>query len=348
MEDYTIESITNENISLYKECFDKNGSKKNTEVIAWQFLNNTINKQFVDIAVDKTNNQTAAIYAIFPTMFKINNVNLIGSQSLDTITDVNYRGKGLFINLAKDVYEKAKQNEVKFVYGFPNGNSIYGFQKKLDWEVLDPVPFLIKPFRTSYFTKKISWLSWMPNVNLVRSSNKPNEKYRIEIKNEFPLTVNEVWSKFSKTINVAINRDKVYLDWRYINKPLEDYKIAHVYSKENKYLGYVVFAVKGKHGGKIGYIMELVYDTDYKDVGKILLKHAIHQINQSKADCVLSWCLHHSPNYKDYTSQNFFTMPERFRPIELHFGVCSFDENLKEIVNKRENWYLSYSDSDTV
>ncbi|WP_339887716.1 GNAT family N-acetyltransferase [uncultured Flavobacterium sp.] len=348
MNDFNIVTITKENISIFKECFYRNGSKKNNEVIEWQFLKNPINKQYVDIAIDIKNNQTAAIYAIFPIKFKIKNSVLIGSQSLDTITDIDYRGKGLFINLAKDVYEKASQNDVKLVYGFPNGNSIYGFQKKLAWEVLDPVPFLIKPFRTSYFTNKISWLSWLPNINLVRSNNKVNDNYRVESKNEFPLAVNEVWTKFSKTINVAVNRDKEYLDWRYINKPLEDYKIVHAYNEENKYIGFVVFAVKSKHGGKIGYIMELVYNTDYKDAGEFLLKHATNQINQSKADCVLSWCLEHSPNYEAYKAQKFYNMPEKFRPIELHFGARSFDDNLYDVINKRENWYLSYSDSDTV
>jgi hypothetical protein len=37
--------------------------------------------------------------------------------------------------------------------------------------------------------------------------------------------------------NFKAERDKKYLDWRYIQKPYEDYKIIHCYTSNNKYLG---------------------------------------------------------------------------------------------------------------
>jgi hypothetical protein len=348
MSEFNIETLSVDNIDRYKNCFDKNGSQKKKSIIHWQFFENPVNKQYVDLAIDTKTNNTAAIYAIFPVKIKVLDDVFVGSQSLDTITDIDYRGKGLFINLAKDVFNKALLNEVKLVYGFPNGNSIYGFQKKLEWEVLDPVPFLIKPFRTAYFTKKIPFLSWLPNINLVSVKNKRSSPYKIEIKNEFPVEVNAIWKKFSSSIKVAVQRDKEYLEWRYSTKPDENYEIAHAYSSTNEYLGFIVYTVKKKHEGSIGYIMELIYDINNTEVGKHLLAYAVNQINLKKADCVLSWCLEHSPNYKDYKSNNFYSLPEKFRPIELHFGARSFDDNYKEIINNRNNWYLSYSDSDTV
>ncbi len=348
MKDYTIETLSEHTLEKYKNCFDKNGSPKNSEKIRWQFLQTPVNKQFVDIATDSSTNNTAAIYAIFPVKFKILDKVFVGSQSLDTITDVDYRGKGLFINLAERVYNMAIQNNVKLVYGFPNGNSIYGFNKKLEWEVLDPVPFLIKPFRTSYFTKIIPYLSWLPNINLIKIKKNIESPFRLEEKNEFPIEVNEIWKKFASSVKVAVERNKEYLDWRFINKPGEKYKIVHAYSSDNKYLGFIIYTIKEKHNGSIGYIMELIYDKSKLEVGKHLLAFAVNQINLSKADCVLSWCLEHSPNYSDFKKNNFYTLPEKFRPIELHFGARSFDLKYKNIINDRNNWYLSYSDSDTV
>jgi GNAT superfamily N-acetyltransferase len=158
MSDFRILNISEDTIDRYKNCFDNNGSPKSKKKIGWQFLKNPVNKQYVDIAVEENKNETAAIYAIAPIKFKFGNELLLGSQSLDTMTDKNYRGQGLFIKLANSVYERAKSEDIKLVYGFPNGNSIYGFQKKLEWEVLDPVPFLIKPLKSKYFTKRLPFL----------------------------------------------------------------------------------------------------------------------------------------------------------------------------------------------
>lgn len=347
MDNYRVENISMETIMTFKSCFDKNGSPKSVDKIKWQFLECPVNKQFVHIASDLKNNRTAAIYAVFPVLFQINGYDFIGSQSLDTITDEEYRGKGLFVNLAKDVYEKCSSEDVKLVYGFPNGNSIHGFSKKLAWEVLDPVPFLMKPIYTGYFSRKIKKLSWLPNLRIAFSS-KIAKNINIVVNNEFPEDVDRIWKNFSKEIRVSVKRDKQYLSWRYLRKPNEDYKIAHAYTSGGSYIGYVIYCVKEKHGGKIAYIMEYVYDPQFYSLADNLLKFAVNELIKQKSDCILSWCMEHSPNYNSYRKNGFYNLPERFRPIELHFGVRSFDEKYFEIVNKRSNWYLSYSDSDTV
>ena len=341
--------ITKFNLNRYKNCFDQNGSPKQASLIEWQFLKNPVNKQFVDILVDESKDKVAAIYAVFPVTFSIDNTISVGCQSLDTITDVDYRGQGWFIKLAKDVYEKAKADGVSLVYGFPNGNSIHGFEKKLDWEVLDPVPFLIKPLRSDYFTKRISFLKFLPNINLfLPCKSKLSKKYKLKEEFSFPEATNSIWDSFVKQLKVAVNRDKTYLDWRYIAKPLENYKILHCYDDKNNYVGFVVYTVKEKHGGKIGYIMELIYDLSYPEVGKLLVQYATNKIKQEKADCILSWCFNHAPNYNAFQSNWFFNLPEKFRPIELHFGVNCFNQDFNNVVYERKNWYISYSDSDTV
>lgn len=340
-------NLNNDTINHYKKCFDDNNSPKDLELLKWQFFENG-NKNYVDIEYDYEREKTAAIYATFSVPFKINGEVYIGSQSLDTITDVDYRGKGLFIKLAKSVYQKAQNEGLALVYGFPNGNSIHGFKSKLEWEVLDPVPFLIKPLKSSYFTTRISFLKFLPNVTLSFSTYNKSKKFNIVPSLTFPEEVNALWEAFSKNIKVAVHREKEYLEWRYLSKPFESYKIIHCYNEVNKYLGFIVYTVKGKHGGKIAYIMELIYDLEVPQSGEELMKYAINEIKKENADCVLSWCMQHSPNASVFSKEFFITMPEKFRPIELHFGVRCFKESLSNIVNDRKNWYLSYSDSDTV
>lgn len=335
------------NLDLYQQCFKNNDDPKDYNHLVWQFFENSL-KNYVQLKYDEDKKTVAGIYASRSSNFIIEQKNYIGAQSLDTITDINYRGQGIFVNLAKEVYNELTQNNFKLVYGFPNGNSIYGFKKRLDWQILDPVPFLIKPLKTKYFTKKIKFLKWLPGIRIPLLYNRNQKNYQITKDNKFPDDVNEIWQKFSKNINIALDRSQDYLNWRYIEKPNSDYQILHCTNKDGQYLGYVVYTVLRKHGGKIGYIMELIYDIKTPKAGTSLLRQAILDIKKQDADLVLAWSFNHAPNYNIFKKEFFIKIPDKLKPIELHFGAVSFDQLLDNTIYNRNNWYISYSDSDTV
>lgn len=347
MDTYKKINLTEDTIGYFKDCFDKNGSPKSLDKIHWQFLGNPNGRPIVQMAISQAD-ETAGIYAVYGNTFKLDTKKILGVQSLDTMTDANHRGKGLFITLANDVYNKSIEEQVGLVYGFPNGNSIYGFKKKLNWAILDPVPFLIKPLRTKYFTQKIKALSFLPDIKIPTFNIGKRRGIVIKEENLLPEEYNAIWDEFSSDIKVTLNRDKDYLSWRYLEKPGENYRIKQAYDEKGKYLGIVIYTIKEKHNGKIGYIMELIYSINNPNCGKALLNAAIQDIRKEKADCILSWCLEHSPNYNIYKSRTFIKMPEKLKPIELHFGARAFDKKHKDLVEDRKNWYLSYSDSDTV
>lgn len=348
LEEFEIKNIDSSSIELYKNCFNDNGSNKSKIKLEWQLLKIPFEGRYVNIAVHKESNKTAGTYAVFPIPFKVGERKVIGSQAIDAITDKNFRGNNLFIKLAKNVYNTASEGGVKLVFGIPNGISVHGHKNKLGWNLLDPLPFMMKPINSRYFTDKIKILKWFPNIRIFGKKRLKNSA-RLVVDNSFNQSVDEIWQMFSKNIQVGVIRNLQYLNWRYIEKPLEDYRIVHAYgNQDNEYLGYIIYCVKEKHGGKIGYIMEYVFNPERESEVLDLLVHANNEIVSSGADCILSWCFDHSPNYKNYKKLNFFNLHEKLRPIELHFGTRVFDDSLASLVYKRENWYLSYSDSDTV
>ena len=79
-----------------------------------------------------------------------------------------------------------------------------------------------------------------------------------------------------------------------------------------------------------------------------MLAEALRRMAAAGADAALSWCFPHSPNHGAYTRLGFLPLPERVRPIELHVGVRPLDASLAGLLGRRESWYLSYCDSDTV
>lgn len=338
----------------YTDAFNNNDLPKTTELVRWFHVDNPLKENVVDFAVvdNEENGRTiAAIYAVFPVVFNIFGTIVKAVQSIDTLTDVNYRGKGLFIKLAKDVYLRAKTENYELVYGFPNGSSASGFFKKLDWIKIGEVPFIIKPLRSKYFSKIVTkkWDRFLPNLNLtIKYKNRLNRGYEIinikkEHINKYDFT--SVWKSYTEGKIIGIERNTDYIQWRIGQKPDENYIIDGLFY-EGTLIGYIIYCVKEKHNGKIGYIMEYIYKSDQEKVAKALLKNALNNIKLTGADLVLCWCFDHAKNFKHFSKLFFFKMPTKLRPIELHFGASSFNNNEK--IYDQNNWYISYFDSDTV
>lgn len=332
----------------YRDSFSRNGSTKDLENLRWAHFYNHIKKP-MSVIVKDNNGNIASIYATLPVVASVEGVKILVCQSVDTMTDSNHRAKGLFVSAAKATYALNKSEGVGFVYGFPNGKSVYGFIKHLNWHLLDPVPFIFKPLRSGFFLRKIlgNKIGNLLDFSItLKKTNILNSNVRIEPVKIFDDKFDALWKVFSRDIKIAIVRDSVYLNWRYINKPNEQYKIVALY-EDTLLRGFIVYCFKQKHGGKIGYIMELITDLSYGWHSTTLLNYANNDLICSKCDVILAWCFGFSPNATSFKYSGYFSLPNILRPIELHFGYSNINCN-NAAISERRNWYLSYSDSDTV
>lgn len=342
-------------LKRYQDCFNRNGSMRSLDSLEWMYMKS--GQPIVTFAVDAQKNEPdylAGIYATLPVRFRIGRDVVRGAQSLDTMTDKKYRNLGLFTRLATEVFNRCQTEGVELIYGFPNGNSAHGFFSKLGWEKLDPVPFLIKPLRLRYFTAKLPVIKklnrFVPDLafHRGRSSALPADK-EIRRLQSFEDSCNDIWTSFAADgVKVAIERDANYLNWRYCDKPREPYEKFGCFDQNGKLEAFIVYIAKKKHGGQIGYIMELLHRPANAASAQLLLDFAVADLAKQKCDAILAWCLDHSITRARFRKSGFFVMPERIRPIELHFGARGFSPETHAVARERTNWYVSYSDSDTV
>lgn len=340
-------------LALFKRCFDANGSPRREDEVAWEYRDNPAGHAVVQFAVDSgaAEEKLAATYAVSPRTFKVGDAVVPAVQSIDTMTDEAHRGKGLFLTLARAVYQRCADAGMPFVYGFPNGKSAHGFFQRLGWRAMNPVPFLFRPLRAKYFLRRAGVpagvLRLVPEVKLPHGRGPAlRGGERVEPVRAFDARFDALWAEFSAGIGVGIHRDSRYLAWRF-RKPVEEYLALGCFDGD-RLLGFVVYTIKEKHGGRVGYVMELIHRPGMQRVGEALLGHAVHEALRAGADVLLAWCMEHSPNYAAYRGRGFYPLPERARPIELHFGVCPLGDGVDAAVTQRTSWYLSYCDSDTV
>ena len=112
-------------------------------------------------------------------------------------------------------------------------------------------------------------------------------------------------------------------------------------------VAFLAYDLQNKHGGRVGYILELLHLPGHGSAARRLLRLATRELYVSGAEVVLSWCLEQSPNRSVFMLNGFVPLPERLRPIELHAGVRPLATQESDVAI-RSSWYLSYVDSDTV
>jgi hypothetical protein len=350
--------LTNEETDLarLKACFDDNDSPRSLEQLRWQYASGLHSSPPLAVLGTTDPNDPRArlsgVYATLQNEFICSGRRVIGTQSLDTLTSKEFRGKGMFGEFAKAVYERAAAREVGFVYGFPNGNSAPGFFGKLGWARLDPVPFLIRPLNAGYVLSKLPGVrkiaQYLPAIRLPARPLGVGSEQRLAHDAAIDERYDSLWEAFASQVGVALNRTGAYLGWRLRDKPGEQYSNIAVFAHSGQMLAICFYAAKDKHGGKVGYVMDLIHRPGREREARVALSHAVAELGRSRCDAVLAWCFEHSPNYAAFRKSGFFKLPERLRPIELHFGARALSPNCKAAAEQRSAWYISYLDSDTV
>lgn len=334
-------------LAAFAACFERNGTVRRIDALRWQYADNPTNEILVDLAV--SDERIGAIYAVQPARVRVDGRQRLAAQSVDTLVDADFRGRGLFTKMADAVYGRVRAQGGAFVYGFPNANSAPGFFKKLGWVSLDPVPFLVRPLRTAFLASKLpvgAWSRRLPDLRLPILGPKPAASQEIRPVTRFGPAIDALWERFSADVNVAVERSAEYLRWR-LSKPGERYECLGVFEGA-ELIAFCAYTTVDKHGGRIGYVIELLYDPGCHQVGAALLATCLSRMASDGADAVLAWSFGHSPNAKAYSKVGFVPLPEKLRPIELHLGVRPLDESLADVLRDRRSWYISYCDSDTV
>lgn len=343
---------TEDDLARFKQAFEREGAPRSEQNLRWLYFDNPASRINIEVAVATDESRIAAIVSLLPLLMRVGGTVVHACQAIDTLTDSDYRGRGLFAKVGKVALERSQAEGYACAWGFPNAAAAHGWFERLGWTKMDPVPFLFKPLLLNYGIRRVPSLasldSRLPRIPLAfpREPHLPqNQELRrlVAFDDEF----SQLWERFAASIPIAVHRDARYLTWRLLRKPSERYSSLGLY-EDGALRGFVSWVAKNKHGGQTGYVMELMHEPERPEVGKALLAQALVEMARGGVEVVLAWNFAHSPNHEAYRSAGFWELPERLRPVELHFGARSLAAPQRANICNRRNWYLSYLDSDTV
>jgi hypothetical protein len=162
LKEYKVERISKATLHfLEKLLSDVYGRNISVKYLEQKFNTAAFGAEYIGFLAFDHNYMAVAYYGVLPYPFSIGGKAVLAAQSCDSVTHSNHRKKGLFTMLATKTFELARENNIKFIFGFPNQNSLPGF-KKLGWTFFENglkyfyINTGIPPF--SKILKKISWI----------------------------------------------------------------------------------------------------------------------------------------------------------------------------------------------
>ncbi|GAA0079040.1 hypothetical protein UT300005_34190 [Clostridium sp. CTA-5] len=297
-------------LNLFKKSFNQD---LNYEEWKWNYNDNIYSDKYIKLMWDL--DTLAGHYSILPTQMKIYNKFYKTGLSLATMTSPEYKNQGIFVKLAKALYEE-NYNKLTIIYGFPNNNSLHGFIKYLGWHHISDIPIYscyTYQLNSSYIDKNIKQVS--------------NLDERVDI----------LFKDFSQNYPVIIHRNKQYIDWRYKSNPKNKYYYI-VYEDGNNYLGYCIYKLFKSENNYFCDLVDIMAKTNH--IYTKLLLYLINLMNSKSIKYINSW----------FTNKDQLDIAKNlgFKSTNIitHFGFkinCDFI-NLKDI--NFEKWYLTMGDSD--
>ena len=303
--------------------------KAGSRAIDWAFGGNE-----AAFAVARSDNKIVGISSYIRSSMQFGANRGTGYQAVDSFVAPEMRGQGLFTSLARAYADHAQARIVDLIWGFPNDNAAPAWFGKLGWTSHGQVPFLIKPLRAGYFLRKLRL-----GGDFSLSSGRDQNLEPISAVGDW---ADELWDRYSKGIGCATIRDRTFLNHRLFDAPqAEQYRVV---AEATAMSGALVATREAeKHGGRIAYVMEAMGNTALRGI----LNSELSRLRDRGIELALAWAYPWSPNYSVLRRSGFLPLPERMRPIRIWFGGRAMSDSAANALH-RENWYLSYLDSDTI
>lgn len=337
-------SNIDELIHLSKTYYNE-GDIINKEYLHWQYLSNPNGKPFLFTSKEKSDTELAGQYLVIPIKFSFNNKTILGSLSLNTLTNPKYQGKGLFTKMANATYEACSKENAFFTIGFPNPQSYPGFVKKLDFQHLGDIPLLVKPLKyfnilSSYFKKNKKKHAGAIKLKLL---NDPEIK-KIDVSN-YNENINKFWNSISHQYILTTLKTFEFLKWRYFDIPTRDYELFTL-EEDSKIKGLIIIKAENVWGYRVGIIMDiLILNNDYL-VSRKLLQYVDKVCRLNNLDFIAA--LHSSSyEYSLIKKSGYFILPQKLLPQKIHYIVrINKDFQDSELLFNLKNWKLTFGDYD--
>jgi len=302
---------------LFKVVFDR---KLDLRFWNWRFAENPRGKGIICLMFD--NQKLVGHYAVTPTPLWVKGKVYRAAFSMTTMTHPDYCGRGIFSQLASEVYGCCKAKGIKFVFGFPNENSYHGFTQKLGWHG---------------FGRVKGWA-----IEEIPTHLAGEHGFTYEELQSCDERVDDLWARARESNNIIVPRTADFFNWRYFHKPDGEYTIYGINDDDGVLQGLLVLKVFRDRDETTGHIIDILA-PDQLDIHQAILRKATEFFAENEVASITCWIPCGSPIAAQLQAIGFFK-----REWPTYSGAKVLDNTSVDIsfVANPRHWSFTMGDSD--
>lgn len=326
----------------------------------WLFRDNHTGVVLIAVA-EGEHGEVAGQCALKPVRMKVGSKICLGAQSLDAAVRPDYQGQGIYTKLATYAYTAAAERGVPLIYGFPNRNSHHLLASRLNrvdlWDrppvymrILDAGQILGTRLENRVLRSAVVPIGrtvsrWFYSGREIRM---PDDCRLVPVE-RFDDRMDEFWAQASRPYQIAVVRDRQYLNWRYVENPEKGYRLF-VVEKHSKVVGYIVLKCESRFQMEMGFIVDMLTVPGEQALADGLIAEAVRFFQAQHMHLVSCLMLEHLPYTRSLAANRFVRMPRRLLPQELHLSVRSQSDErrLGELILDPRSWFITWGDHDVV
>lgn len=243
---------------------------------------------------------------------------------MDTMVDPEARGKGIYNYLNQEMLKRAKKDGIEMLYGFPSPSA----NKRL-----------LKYTQASHMVNISRYILYVPGKSMLKMNKRDVEKAVFQSISTFGTEFNELAQKLKDQFPVHTNKHADFLNWRYVQHPVNHYDITAYYN-EKELKGYIVTKKEKKKIKGLPVLIGSIVDVcgETAEELEILIQKAVKNLKTCLV--IQTWSL---PNSGFSASLREVGFKEKDQPLPFVTHNLSSSSHLDD----PEKWSITQGDVDS-
>ncbi len=344
-------------IAALRENFESTEAQTSRRAIGpgyyqWKLRQNPVALGSCMIAVPNESTNPVGLATITPKTFIVDRKPVRSAEIGDTFTHTSFQRQGIFSAMVFGAKEAAIRSGIDFIYGTPNNQSLPGYQKKCNFDVVPSarVNNYVLPLNagavlgTRIKSRMVTGIVGpliqviLSLIVMLRTRGRASGAYQIDQTSEFPKGLVDVILKAAQRFDVILDRNPGYLSWRFCTNP-DKYKIFTI-SGTGKPVGYFVLKDGYWSGLKVGYVADFLVDPEDPKAVDAALAFICRFFKQEGMDMVACW-MADGPFSPALRRHGFFV----HKNVPL---ICFKNTVGEKIIDANHRWHFTLADSDNI
>ena len=322
------------------ELWDNNGYKNRKKLLEWAFgdycFKCPMKSSFFVVRYAQS---IVGCCGVVERKMKIGEEIFVSGYPNNFLIDKKHRSLGPALKVQKNVMNL---KIYQLVYAIPNDKSD-GVLKRAGYQqigkmerwvlVLKTEKYLRKVFKRPVFLRSITVAAdlLLSAKYVFKGINKKN--ITADIIDAFDERFDALWEKANKNYEIVGERCSEYLNWRFTNYPVIDYKIFVLQDLNSNLIAYLVF-----YKSKLGYVIEDLFAESEKDY-VYLLEQFLKFSKKQSIDAI---------SIRFFGKEEVFTALDDvgFKKRSDSNSVLVFSKNKNDEIYNKDNWFLTAADMD--